>query len=169
MGFLFSICSPGDELDPIQRTQRQPIDPNAPRSIRIVLCGTATVGKTALITVYSKGHFNENHEPTVLDIFRGEKELEGRPLEIEVIDTSGDDMLGAHRTLVYDNADCFMLCVAADNRASFERINYFKNEIKLKCPNVPILLVATKYDLREECENPVRKDELEEEKIRHGF
>ena len=78
-------------------------------------------------------------------------------------------MLGAHRTLVYDNADCFMLCVAANNRSSFERINHFKTEIKLKCPNVPILLVATKFDMREGCDDPVGKDELEDEKVRHGF
>ena len=67
-----------------------PVDPNAPRSIKVVLCGASTVGKTCLIVNYNTGNFNEDRVPNVLDIFRGSREFDGRPVNIEIVDTSGD-------------------------------------------------------------------------------
>ena len=74
-----------------------PVDPNAPRSIKVVLCGASTVGKTCLIVNYNTGNFNEDRVPNVLDIFRGSREFDGRPVSIEIVDTSGDTQLGTHR------------------------------------------------------------------------
>ena len=72
-------------------------DPNKPRSIKIVLLGASNVGKTCLIVNYNTGNFNEDRVPNVLDIFKGQREFEGRPVNIEIVDTSGDTNLGAHR------------------------------------------------------------------------
>ena len=85
----------------------------------------------------------------MLDVFRGQHEFAGRPLDIEIIDTTGDTHFGDHRQLVYTDTDCFMLCVAVNFRESLERVNQFKAEIKTVNPNAPILLVATKYDTRD--------------------
>ena len=74
-----------------------PEDPNKPRSIKIVLLGASNVGKTCLIVNYNTGSFNEDRVPNVLDIFKGQREFDGRPLNIEIVDTSGDTNLGAHR------------------------------------------------------------------------
>ena len=62
-----------------------------------------------------------------------------------------------------------MLCVAVDFRDSLERLNEFKNEIKVVNPNAPILLVATKYDCRDGCENAISKQEFEKVRLDHGF
>ena len=99
-----------------------PVKDDGPRSIKIVLVGASTVGKTCLIVTYNTGQFNENYVPSVLDVFTGEREFNNQPVKITIVDTSGDDNLGAHRQLTYNGADCFMVCAAANDRASFERV-----------------------------------------------
>mmetsp|Transcript_44676 Transcript_44676/g.59273 ORF Transcript_44676/g.59273 Transcript_44676/m.59273 type:complete len:179 (+) Transcript_44676:22-558(+) len=140
-----------------------------PRSIKVVLVGASTVGKTCLIVNYNTGAFNEDRVPNVLDVFRGSREFQGNNLDIEIVDTSGDTQLGTYRQLVYPGTDCFMLCVAVNNRDSMERIRNLKAEIKTVNPNAPILLVATKFDTREQSDNPIMTPELESARLDHGF
>ena len=52
-----------------------PVKDDGPRSIKIVLVGASTVGKTCLIVTYNTGQFNENYVPSVLDVFTGEQEF----------------------------------------------------------------------------------------------
>ena len=105
-----------------RRATPPPVKDDGPRSIKIVLVGASTVGKTCLIVTYNTGQFNENYVPSVLDVFTGEREINNQPVKITIVDTSGDDNLGAHRQLTYNGADCFMVCAAANDRASFERV-----------------------------------------------
>ena len=79
----------------------------------------------------------------MLDVFKGTREIEGHHVEIEIVDTAGDNLLGTNRALVYPNTDCFMLCVAVDNRETLERVNALKIEIVTVVPRIPILLVGT--------------------------
>ena len=51
------------------------VDPNAPKLIKIVLVGDTGVGKSCLIRNYLENSFSENYEPTVLDIYRGTKNV----------------------------------------------------------------------------------------------
>ena len=44
-------------------------------------------------------------------------------------DTSGDEHLGVNRKSTYLGADVFMICVAANNKASFTNIDKWRNEI----------------------------------------
>ena len=62
-----------------------------------------------------------------------------------------------------------MLCLAVNDRNSMERIKGFKAEIKTVNPNAPILLVATKFDMRDGAEEPISKQELEQMRLDHGF
>ena len=113
-----------------------------------MLVGDTSVGKSALIRNYLNNDFSDNYEPTVLDVFRGPKQFEGKQLELEIHDTSGDQHLGVNRQVCYNRTDCFMLCVAINNRTSFENINKWRAEIRQVCQETPIILVGTKKDLR---------------------
>ena len=84
----------------------------------------------------------------MLDVYKGKREIDGHYVEIEIVDTAGDYLLGTNRALVYPNTDCFMLCVAVDNRETLERVNAFKIEIVTVVPCIPILLIGTKTDMR---------------------
>lgn len=73
------------------------VDHKGPKMIKIVLVGDTSVGKSCLIKNYLENVFTDNYEPTVLDIFRGTKNVKKKQIELEIHDTSGDDHLGANR------------------------------------------------------------------------
>ena len=92
----------------------------------------------------------------MLDVYRGIKRVNNRDVEIELHDTSGDEYLGEYRKLWYREADCFMICVATDNWTSFNNIRKWKDEIQSVEPEVPIMIVLTKSDLKNDLDKPVK-------------
>ena len=80
--------------------------------LKLVLVGDTAVGKTALIINYLKNTYTETYEPTVLDVYRGTKNIEQKGVQIEIHDTSGDEHLGVNRKVQYQGADVFMICVS---------------------------------------------------------
>ena len=117
------------------------------RKIKVVLCGDTSVGKSCLITNYLNNSFSEEYEPTVLDVYRGVKNVKKIQLEIEIHDTSGDEHLGVNRKVQYKDADCFMVCVAANAPSSLESVTRWKAEIAEIEPDKPVALLLTKSDL----------------------
>ena len=84
------------------------------KELKVVLVGDTAVGKSCLITNYLKNTFNEDYEPTVLDVFKGTKNVNKKQVEVEIHDTSGDEHLGVSRKVQYQGSDGFMICVAAN-------------------------------------------------------
>ena len=50
-------------------------DPSLAIKIKVVLVGDTAVGKSAMITNYLFNQFSEDYEPTVLDVYRGIKNV----------------------------------------------------------------------------------------------
>ena len=61
-----------------------------PKSIKLVLVGDTTVGKSCLIVNYQQQVFSEDYEPNVLDVFTGFKSIDNYQIELEIHDTTGD-------------------------------------------------------------------------------
>ena len=114
-----------------------------------MLVGDTSVGKSCLITNYLRNTYSDEYEPTVLDVYRGTKNIKGKQVEIELHDTSGDEHLGVNRKVQYQDADCFMICVACNALSSFESIEKWKAEIHEIDATKPILLIQTKKDLED--------------------
>ena len=106
-----------------------------------MLVGDTSVGKSCLITNYLNNTFNNDYEPTVLDVYRGTKNINRKQMELEIHDTSGDEQLGVNRTVQFNGADIFMLCVATDNIRSFESVEKWLMEIRTVSDSHPIVLV----------------------------
>ena len=117
---------------PVPRPDPVPVprpNPPGPKKLKLVLVGDTSVGKSALITNYLYNLFNDEYEPTVLNVYKGVKNVGGKKVDIEIHDTSGDDHLGVNRKVQYQDADCFMICVACNVRESYENIAKWKAEI----------------------------------------
>ena len=50
------------------------------------------------------------------------------------------------RKRAYRDADCFVICVAADKRQSYDNVRKWKDEIQTIVSDKPIVLVLTKSD-----------------------
>ena len=74
------------------------LNPDEPE-IKCVLVGDTYVGKSALITNYLRNEYSDAYEPTVLDVYKGEKKIKKKKYFIEIHDTTGDDNMGASRSL----------------------------------------------------------------------
>ena len=53
----------------------------------------------------------------------------------------------AARKIQYQNADCFMICIAVNMRDSFLNLQKWINEISAVAPEAPLYLILTKTDL----------------------
>ena len=62
-----------------------------------MLVGDTSVGKSCLVVNYMNNSYSDLYEPTVLDVYKGIKSVQGQQLEIEIHDTSGDEALVDNR------------------------------------------------------------------------
>ena len=115
--------------------------------VKMVLVGDTSVGKSSLITNYLSNQFNEEHEPTVLDVYKGTKAVQKRQIELEIHDTTGDPELNNSHPLQYNNADVFMVCTSAVDTNSFNNIQKWIVNIRMIHDDRPIILCLTKKDL----------------------
>ena len=156
--------SPNPFVSPIKKPA---LSISGPIKIKVVLVGDTAVGKSAMITSYLNNQFSDEYEPTVLDVYKGTKNVKKKQYEIEIHDTSGDEHLGVNLKLQYKGADCFMICVAADKPRSLlhENISMWKAKIQEIEAEKPIALILTKGDLVEMVEEPVTLEQIKSEKI----
>ena len=77
---------------------------------------------------------------------------DGSLVNVQIMDTAGQERYKSINTSYYRKADCCLLVYDITNRHSFEEIeNYFNEKIKEKCKeNIQVILLGNKTDLEEE-------------------
>jgi len=75
--------------------------------------------------------------------------LEGRPVNLGLWDTAGQEDYDRLRPLSYPQTDVFLVCFSVISPNSFDNVkSKWFPEISHHAPGVPIILVGTKTDLR---------------------
>uniref|UniRef100_A0A3Q2R0B5 Ras homolog gene family, member Aa n=2 Tax=Fundulus heteroclitus TaxID=8078 RepID=A0A3Q2R0B5_FUNHE len=116
---------------------------------KLVIVGDGSCGKTCLLIVFTKDHFPEVYVPTVFENYVADIEVDGKTVQLALWDTAGQEDYDRLRPLSYPDTDVVLMCFSVDNRDSLENISEkWSPEVKHFCPNVPIILVANKTDLR---------------------
>jgi len=117
--------------------------------VKCVVVGDGAVGKTCMLISYTEGKFPKEYVPTVFDNYEATIIVEGKEVKFSLWDTAGQEGYARIRTLSYPKTDIFLLCFSVVNHPSFVNVkDRWYVEIKHHCPNVPIILVGTKADLR---------------------
>lgn len=116
---------------------------------KLVIVGDGACGKTCLLIVFSKDQFPEVYVPTVFENYVADIEVDGKQVELALWDTAGQEDYDRLRPLSYPDTDVILMCFSIDSPDSLENIlEKWHPEVKHFCPNVPIVLVANKKDLR---------------------
>jgi len=103
------------------------------------------------LIVFSKDQFPEVYVPTVFENYVADIEVDGRQVELALWDTAGQEDYDRLRPLSYPDTDVILMCFSIDSPDSLENIpEKWTPEVKHFCPNVPIILVGNKKDLRQD-------------------
>merc|ERR1711923_338023 len=116
---------------------------------KLVIVGDGACGKTCLLIVFSKDQFPEVYVPTVFENYVADIEVDGKQVELALWDTAGQEDYDRLRPLSYPDTDVILMCFSIDSPDSLDNIpEKWTPEVKHFCPNVPIILVGNKKDLR---------------------
>ncbi len=114
---------------------------------RLVVLGDRYCGKTTLLVEYR--HNSKLTTGKLCHYGKVTIKVNETPVELVLIKTRYE--LDSYRCndLVYRNADVFVVCFAIDDPTSFENVSKkWIPELRLFCPDVPVILVGNKKDLR---------------------
>ena len=131
--------------------------------IKILTLGDSGVGKTSIIQKFVNDKFNQNMLSTIgVDFQSKEIIINNTKIKLKIWDTTGQERFKTLTSQYYNGADGALLIFDVTNKESFERINFWMNELneKKKLNELGLLLIGNKIDLIDK--RNVKKEEAEE-------
>ncbi|KAI1933602.1 Rho GTPase [Ophidiomyces ophidiicola] len=131
---------------------------------KLVIIGDGACGKTSLLSVFTLGYFPTHYVPTVFENYVTDCRVDGRSVQLALWDTAGQEDYERLRPLAYSKAHVLLIAFSVDTPDSLENVKHkWIGEAKERCPNVPIILVGLKKDLRED---PLAVEEMRKKSLR---
>eukprot|EP01084_Bolivina_argentea_P243374 408016_1 len=120
-------------------------------AIKCIVVGDTGVGKTCMMISYTTDAFPGDYVPTVFDNYSANVMVDGKPIQLGLWDTNGDQDCNKLRPLSYPDSDVVLICFDIMNRQSFTNCDlHWCREIQHHLPGVPMLLIGTKMDLSDD-------------------
>lgn len=124
--------------------------------VTVVVVGDSLAGKSAMAHAFVHRCFPEESLSTALDQMETLLVCNGETVYLNLWDTPGSSAYDALRPLTYPEADAVLVCFALDNRESLVNVEQkWAPEIRESLPDVPIILVGNKQDLRNSDQQPL--------------
>lgn len=130
-----------------KRSKKQELDLH-----KIIIVGSGGVGKSALTLMFMYGDFVEEYDPTSADSYRKQTVLDDKEMNVDILDTAGQEDYAAMRDNYYRTGEGFMCVYAVNMEDSFDKLETFFEQILRVTDkeSVPFVLVGNKCDLPED-------------------
>ena len=117
--------------------------------LKIMVLGESMVGKTSLITRYTNDKFGGRYLCTVgIDFQKKKIEKNGKRVLLQIWDTAGQERFRNVTKNYFQASQGFILAYDINNKDSFEKVQYWIEEIKLNAEEkIKCVLIGTKSDL----------------------
>ena len=121
-------------------------------SIKVVLVGSVSVGKTCLMMRYADGEFRDNYVNTIgVDFKYKQLQVDKYNFKVQIWDTAGQEKFRSINKTYYLGADAVIVVYDITNRGSFEELKtYWINELQNHIDPRKCIVVAlgNKSDLK---------------------
>ncbi|XP_076360848.1 ras-related protein Ral-A-like isoform X2 [Tachypleus tridentatus] len=126
---------------------------------KVIMVGSGGVGKSALTLQFMYDEFVEDYEPTKADSYRKKVMLDGEEVQIDILDTAGQEDYAAIRDNYFRSGEGFLCVFSITEHESFSATSEFREQIlRVKGDeNIPFLLVGNKSDLEYKRQVPVEE------------
>lgn len=117
---------------------------------KLVIVGDGACGKTSLLCCFALGEFPKEYHPTIFENYVAEIRLDGKPVQLALWDTAGQEEYERLRPLSYSKSHVILIAFSVDTPDSLENVTVkWIEEVRSICgPHVPVILVGLKTDLR---------------------
>ena len=124
------------------------------QKIKIMIIGESLVGKTALITRYTKNTYGGAYLSTVgIDFQDKFLNINGKQIRIEIWDTAGQERFRNIAKNYFQSSNGFLLVYDITKKTTFEKLDFWNEQINLNAPkNTKYILIGNKIDLEKERE-----------------
>ena len=121
--------------------------------LKLVCIGDGATGKTCLLKTYENGAYPQAYEPTVFHqtVKKVQYTYGGRlrMVDLALWDTAGQELYEEARKMIYPNADVVMIVFSVTEPTSLDNVQEtWLKEARAYCPGIPVILVGTKTDER---------------------
>ena len=129
-----------------------PIESAAPDMLlKIVLTGDSGVGKTNLLSQFSKNTFNPDSKTTIgVEFATKTVKVAGKTVKAQIWDTAGQERYRAITSSYYKNANAAMVVYDITSSISFQSVQRWLKEVRENSDtNIVIMIVGNKSDLEQ--------------------
>ena len=105
----------------------------SPSLHKVIMVGSGGVGKSALTLQFMYDEFVEDYEPTKADSYRKKVVLDGEEVQIDILDTAGQEDYAAIRDNYFRSGEGFLCVFSITEDDSFQVRLYFWSQKMSHC------------------------------------
>ena len=119
--------------------------------LKLILVGDTASGKTKLVERYLLDQYEQRQLSTyALTMFRHHAEVDGRKYKIDIWDTAGQEQYKKLHSSYYFDADGCVMVFDVTRKSTYMNLKHWYQMLRKYCGNIPVILVANKFDLKPE-------------------
>eukprot|EP01104_Vermistella_antarctica_P004328 TRINITY_DN147_c1_g1_i1.p1 TRINITY_DN147_c1_g1~~TRINITY_DN147_c1_g1_i1.p1 ORF type:complete len:245 (-),score=93.81 TRINITY_DN147_c1_g1_i1:471-1127(-) len=142
-------------------------EPVAPEEIEVALCvvGDDGCGKTTLLSTGGEEQKEEGDGggDGMFKCYQTSFSMDDANVTLTMTDTESSEKYSRFRALTYKTTDVFLLCFSLTDKGTYiSAKNDWAEELETLCGDVPVFLIGTKSDQRDDADDAVSTEEGEQ-------